>query len=73
VLERAYSDGRREPTDEDFIFVIKQTLPLSATMKERIEVIRAWARTRARPASTPWEQVPVPVEEEFGKHRRLEL
>jgi len=50
-LESAHADGKREPTTDDFLRVIQQTLPLSETMKERIEAMRAWARTRARSAS----------------------
>ncbi len=72
-LERAFNDGAREPTTEDFLVIIRETLPLSATMKERIEAIRSWARTRARPASGPAEPVPVPEEEEFRKRRHLEF
>lgn len=28
-------------------------IPLSRTMREEIEALRNWARTRARPANTP--------------------
>ena len=32
---------------------VAESLPLSTTMREEIERLRAWARTRTRPASTP--------------------
>jgi SpoVK/Ycf46/Vps4 family AAA+-type ATPase len=72
-LRAAFNENGREATTEDFLRIVEQTLPLSATMKEKIEALRAWARTRARPASTVAEQVPIPVEAEFAIHRRLEF
>lgn len=44
-------DAERELTQEDIITNIRETVPLSTTMKERLEDLREWARTRARPAS----------------------
>lgn len=72
VLERAFTDGERQPSTEDFLKVIDKTLPLSATMKERIEQLRSWAATRARPASTPSQHVRIPTEGDFRNKRRLE-
>ena len=46
--------------DEDLLRNIRQTVPLSQTMKEQITALRNWARTHARLASTdagatvPW-------------------
>jgi len=42
----------RELTTEDVLRNIKETVPLSTTMRERIEELRVWARHRARPVST---------------------
>lgn len=45
-------DVEREVTTEDIIAVVKQSIPLSMTMKERIDLLRLWAKSRARPASS---------------------
>ena len=45
-------DLGRELTTEDILEVAKQSVPLSLTMKEKIDVLRFWAETRARPASS---------------------
>jgi SpoVK/Ycf46/Vps4 family AAA+-type ATPase len=44
-------DAGRDLTTEDVLTNIQQTVPLSQTMREDIEALRCWARTRARPAS----------------------
>ncbi|HBC91824.1 MAG TPA: ATPase [Pelotomaculum sp.] len=73
ALEEAFLDNGRELTTEDIFLQIKQTLPLSATMKERIDSLRNWAVNRARPASSQWEEIPVPSIENFSQRRKLEL
>ena len=45
-------DLERDITTEDIIAVIGQSIPLSMTMKEKIDILRIWAETRARPASS---------------------
>ncbi|HIE53077.1 MAG TPA: AAA family ATPase [Armatimonadetes bacterium] len=45
-------DEDRDITDEDILRNIKVTVPISRTMRERIEALRAWAHERARNAST---------------------
>jgi SpoVK/Ycf46/Vps4 family AAA+-type ATPase len=45
-------DLDREVTTEDILETIKQSVPLSMTMRESIDVLREWAETRARPASS---------------------
>ena len=53
-------EAERELTSDDVLRNIRQTIPLSQTMKERITALRNWARTHARSASTnvnatvPW-------------------
>ncbi|MEK6563806.1 MAG: AAA family ATPase [Candidatus Omnitrophota bacterium] len=42
----------RDIASEDLARNIKQSVPLSVTMKENIDEIRSWARYRARPASS---------------------
>ena len=42
----------RDITTEDILKVAKQSIPLSMTMKEKIDMLRYWAGTRARPASS---------------------
>ena len=51
----AFSDKRREFTPTDMVNAAKKTTPLSVTMKEKVDAIRQWAKTRARFASTPIE------------------
>ena len=52
VLEGLFGafDAGRELADEDLARAIADTTPLSVTSKEEIERMRAWARSRARPA-----------------------
>ncbi len=42
----------RDITTDDILKVAKQSIPLSMTMKEKIDMLRYWAGTRARPASS---------------------
>lgn len=50
ALYTAYS-GKRELNTQILLDVISQTVPLSVTRAEEIEAQRAWAKTRAVPAS----------------------
>jgi SpoVK/Ycf46/Vps4 family AAA+-type ATPase len=50
ALYKAYS-GKRELSTQILLDVISQTVPLSVTRAEEIEAQRAWAKTRAVPAS----------------------
>lgn len=43
----------RDITTEDILRNIKESIPLSQTMREEIQALRDWAKTRARPASLP--------------------
>jgi len=61
-LERAFQEEEREPTTQDFLDAIERTLPLSATIPERIDGLRSWARMRTRHASIPWQRVPMRTE-----------
>jgi len=49
-LWRAYPLGR-DLLQEDIAHSIRETVPLSRTMAESIDALRAWATSRARPAS----------------------
>lgn len=51
---------RREVTTEDILRNIRQSVPLSTTMREKIELLRSWATDRARVVSS--EQAIAPVE-----------
>lgn len=44
-------DSRRDLQNQDLINTIRQSVPLSHTMREAIDALRQWAQTRARPAS----------------------
>ncbi len=41
----------REVNDDDILYAIRTTIPLSTTMEDEIKELRDWARGRARPAS----------------------
>ena len=42
-------------TTPGLVHSVGETVPLSRTMKEKIATLRTWCRTRARPASAPYE------------------
>ena len=42
----------RDITTQDILTAARQSIPLSETMKEKIDLLRYWAETRARPASS---------------------
>jgi len=44
-------EQNRDVTTQDILDAIKQTVPLSVTMREDIDMVRHWAKGRARPAS----------------------
>ncbi|MGO8671181.1 MAG: AAA family ATPase [Capsulimonadaceae bacterium] len=45
-------DREREVATADILAAVRESVPLSMTMKERIDDLREWAGTRARPASS---------------------
>lgn len=45
-------EEERDLCDEDLYRNIRQSIPLSQTVKEQISALRDWARTHARPASS---------------------
>jgi ATP-dependent 26S proteasome regulatory subunit len=45
-------EAEREVTTQDIADALKQTVPLSVTMREDISLVRTWAKGRARPASS---------------------
>lgn len=51
AMHDSFFAGRDVVTD-DILASIRETIPLSTTMRERIADLRAWARTRARPVSS---------------------
>ena len=44
--------ARRPLTTDDLLAATRQTVPLSSTMKEQVEALRAWTTGRARRASS---------------------
>lgn len=52
----------RDITSEDVLRNLRTSVPLSRTMKERIDELRHWAGTRARNASTPEPDLPAGIE-----------
>jgi SpoVK/Ycf46/Vps4 family AAA+-type ATPase len=51
-LYEAFSDKKRDITNEDIIISIQNLVPISKLMKEEISALRKWANERARNAST---------------------
>ena len=51
-LYEAFSDNKRDITNEDLIISIQNLVPISKLMKEEINALRSWATERARNAST---------------------
>lgn len=49
----AFADSEREINTADLVAAAATVVPLSKTASERINELRAWAKGRARPASTP--------------------
>lgn len=49
----AFNEGARPLTAADLIASAATVVPLAKTSKEKIDAIREWAKTRARPASPP--------------------
>lgn len=54
-LYRAFQQGR-EPTTDDLLESVRRTTPLSKTMPERIQALRAWAKGRAVAANQSADQ-----------------
>jgi ATP-dependent 26S proteasome regulatory subunit len=52
AMFHAFDDGGRQFTTDDVLFAISATQPMSRTMRERINEMAAWAKSRARPASS---------------------
>lgn len=52
AMYRAFADGERALEVDDVLEVARRCVPLSKTAANRIEELRAWAKGRARPAST---------------------
>jgi SpoVK/Ycf46/Vps4 family AAA+-type ATPase len=55
-------DAGRDINTEDVLRNVRQSIPLSRTMKEQIDALRQWAETRARNASPAAAEEPVVVE-----------
>jgi ATPase family associated with various cellular activities (AAA)/AAA+ lid domain len=51
----AFADGARPITTADLVEAARNVVPLTKTAGEKIDKLRAWAKGRARPASTPEE------------------
>ena len=52
ALFGAFDEDAREVTQKDLVKAVKQSVPLSVTMRERIADLREWADERARPVSS---------------------
>jgi len=51
AMYAAFEDGARQVTDDDIVKALRKRVPLSTTMREKIEDLRKWAQGRARMAS----------------------
>jgi AAA+ superfamily predicted ATPase len=47
----AFNDGEREITTDDLLAAARTVVPLSKTANDKIEKLRDWAKSRARPAT----------------------
>ena len=66
ALYDAFAEGK-ELEQRHLARAVSETFPLATTMREDIQKLREWARTRTRPASTvPAEDVPRPLASRFG-------
>jgi SpoVK/Ycf46/Vps4 family AAA+-type ATPase len=52
ALFAAFADGARALAVADLLAAARNVTPLSSTARERVAELRAWAKGRARPAST---------------------
>lgn len=52
ALFSAFHEAAREMTTEDVVKAVEETVPLSVTMAEGVDVLREWAETRARRSSS---------------------
>ena len=51
AMYEAFSDNKRDINTKDILLSLKNTVPISVTMKEQIDYLRKWASERARNAS----------------------
>lgn len=51
-------DSGNDLSSDGLVHTLRDIVPLAVTMREQIEAMREWARTRARPASSRGRQVP---------------
>ncbi len=66
ALYDAFAEGK-ELEQRHLERAVAETFPLATTMREEIQKLREWAKTRTRPASTvPAEEVPRPITSRFG-------
>jgi AAA+ superfamily predicted ATPase len=66
ALYDAFAEGK-ELEQRHLVRAVAETFPLATTMREDIQKLRDWAKTRTRPASTvPPEEVPRPIASRFG-------
>jgi hypothetical protein len=63
----AFAEGLA-PTTAHVARALQETVPLSRTMADQIDALRAWARGRARPASLADDELGLE-----GRRRRVEL
>ena len=51
AMYEAFSDNKRDINTKDILLSLKNTVPISVTMREQIDYLRKWASERARNAS----------------------
>lgn len=57
----AFADNGREIETTDLLTVARSVVPLAKTASEKVAALRAWAKGRARPATTPETRVSGPM------------
>ena len=67
ALYQSFADGERPVTTGDLLDAARTVVPLAKTAADKIDGLRAWAKGRARPASTPENET------SQGKGRALDM
>jgi SpoVK/Ycf46/Vps4 family AAA+-type ATPase len=67
ALFQAFAGGERALTTDDLLIEAKATVPLSKTSAKKVDELREWAKSSARPASLP------ETEAATGGNRNLDL
>jgi len=60
-LHESYNDGKRALKNEDIVLALKNTIPLSKLMEEKLNAAREWSQNRTRSASKTKHKITNPI------------